>query len=341
MNLGTFFLSSLIVHDVPRRAADAGVVLSDVESGLDQSLRNFFRERMIRSLKNQAFEVECDPDATSPVPQLVSTLLPDSTVLVAQSQEIARHLWACQTAVNSPGLVVVSVGTVDGVPCVGILKLEREDALRVEQVSTSGGTTFDLRYLQDLMLGKNTRVFKAALFTTVDGGDIGGLVSDDQRGYDSRAEIAHFFLGRFLGCRLATSNDLATKAFFEGSQDWINNQVRDEQRKARYQLALLAHINSPSTTLKVKDFADQHLVVNDRQPYKEFMAGRDVPTGAFTKEPRLIASKVKQLTYATQNGIRITAMPEPMQRYVKVRSGAGDGAKIEIHDELKDVRGGR
>ena len=100
MDLGTFFIDSIIVHDVPRRAADGSgdaLTLSEVPSSLDQSLRNFFKERITRSLGKQAFEVEHDPASSSPVPQHVVEIIGDASKLVNSSQEIAKHLHASQT----------------------------------------------------------------------------------------------------------------------------------------------------------------------------------------------------------------------------------------------------
>src|SRR5688500_14583784 len=79
MNVGTFSIESLIVHDVPRRLARAepgeALLLSEVPSALDAGLRNFFTERMKRSLSRNHYEVERDPETTSPVPDLVIDLL--------------------------------------------------------------------------------------------------------------------------------------------------------------------------------------------------------------------------------------------------------------------------
>ena len=229
MDLGTFFIETIIVHDVPARRADGSgdpVLLSDVPSALDTALLNFFKERITRSLGRQAFEVERDPDVTSPVPGHVAEIIDDNNDnLVAASQGIAEHLYASQTGINPAGLVVVCRGRVDAQSCCGILKLEREDAIRVQQTGDAGQRTFSVAYLKDLMLGQNTRVFKASLFTSADGtaDGIDGLVSDDQSTIsDLSGGIASFFLRKFLGCRLKQAPEVATREFFDASQDWIN-----------------------------------------------------------------------------------------------------------------------
>lgn len=346
MNLGSFFIETLIVHDVPRRTPASTIdqiVFSEAASDLDQELKNFFRERMNRSLGRQAYEVDRDRAETSPVPDHVAAIVANVDDLVARSQEIAKHLWACQTGVNPAGLLIVCVGTVDTQACVGILKLEREDAIRVEQIDKDGSKSFSIAHLRDLMLGKNTKVFKASLFVVTDGATnaIDGLVSDDQRGYDPHTEVAQFFLRRFLGCCLKTANDVATKAFFETTQEWINKEVDDDATKARYEVALLAHVNAPSATITPKTFADDNLDVADRKPYKDYLAEREAPTTTFDKDARLIERRIAQMTLATQSGIRISGTREAIDERVTVNPQGSEDPVIEVRDRLKDVRGGR
>ena len=346
MNLGTFFIDTVIVHDVPRRTPGASadqIVFSEVVSDIDQGLKNFFRERMIRSLSRQAYEVERDPGETSPVPTQVAAIVADADHLVAESQEIAKHLWACQTGVNPAGLLIICTGTVDSQSCVGILKLEREDAIRVEQTDRGGAKTFSIAHLRDLMLGKNTKVFKASLFAVPDGvaDAIDGIVSDDQRGYDPHSEVAQFFLRRFLGCRLKTAADVATKAFFETTQEFINAKVDDDATKARYEVALLAQMNAPSATITPKSFADDHLDVEHRTPYRDFLGERDAPSAVFDKDVRLVRSRITQMTLATHSGIRISGTTDVIDERVTVNPAGAAEPVIEVRDRIKDVRGGR
>lgn len=343
MNLSGFFIDSIAVHDVPRRAAgdtaDA-IVYSEAPSELDDGLRNFFRERTIRSLAGHGYEVERDMTQASSVPDCIAGVLAEPDDLVSLSQDVAQHLWSSQTGVNPAGLLVVARGSIGGSSAVAILKLEREDAIRVHEVQLDGKRSFSVAHLRDLMLGKNTRLFKASLFTIVDEA-LDGLVSDDQRGYDPTSEVAQFFLSRFLGCRLKQASDVTTKAFFERTQEWINDAVEDDATKARYEVALLAAMNSPTKTIAIKNFADGNLDVPDRTPYRTFMQTHGVPSTVIEKDTQLVARRIALMTYATSEGIRVSGSPEKMDELVDVRPDGPDGPVIEIKDNLKDVRGGR
>jgi 37-kD nucleoid-associated bacterial protein len=245
MDLGTFFVDQIVVHDVPRNNTNttpADIVYSDAASPLTAELQNFFRERTTQSLGRHGYLIEHDPDQASPVPGLIEGVLKDSEQLISASRDIARHLYDSQPAVSNPGLLVALLGRLEGTTCLGILKLEREDAIRVEETTLpGGGKTFSVAHLRDLMLGKHTRLFKASAFrmpgASLD--TLEGIASDDQRGYNPTTEVATFFLARFLGARLRTAPDVATKSFFESTQNWIETKVTEPEKKARYEIALL------------------------------------------------------------------------------------------------------
>lgn len=347
VDLGTFFVDSIIVHDVPRRAADGSgdpIVFSEVPSTVDQGLRNFFRERITRSLGRHAFEVERDPNISSPVPHLVVDLIADPDRIVDASQDIARHLHSSQTGINPPGLVVVCRGTVDGQSCCAILKLEREDAIRVEQAQVDGHRTFNVAYLRDLMLGHNTRVFKASLFVAgADGVDaLDGRVSDDQSSItDAGGGVAGFFLQRFLGCRLKEAPEVATRKFFETTQEWIAG-LDDPVKQGRYEVALIAQMNHQSRYVTPRSFAESNFDQADRRAYREHLQAADAPGTRFAKDTRLIDSKIKQMSIRFEtSSVRVSGAPDDVAEYVRINPPSADAAPVEILDQVKDIRGGR
>lgn len=346
MDLGTFHIDTLIVHDVPRRNADGTgdpITFSEVPSDLEPELRNFFRERIIRTLNRHAFEVERDPDETSPVPQHIANVIGDENEVVPASQDAARHLHASQTGVNPSGLVVVCRGTVDGQLSCAILKLEHEEAIRVQQIQRDGHRTFNVAHLRDLMLGENTRVFKASLFTTSDGtaDGIDGRVSDNQVSRGASGGVASFFLKRFLGCRLKTAPEVATREFFEASQEWIN-ELPDPAKRGRYEVSLIAHMHEQAATVIPNTFADRNLDAGDRASYRAHLTERDAPSTRFAKDTRLIQSRIKQMSIRFQRStVRVSGNPEDVDEYVRINAPDADAAPVEILDNVKDVRGGR
>lgn len=271
-DLGQVRVEKLIVHEIPRHFVHAVTTtapqLSDVESPLDQTVKNFFKEKMAGSLGTASYEVELDPTTTSPLPGWISALLsrrpPD---FVAASRDMATHLHQSQTGINPEGLLTViqvRIGTRRGI---AILKLEKEEGTRIRRQNVTGGRTLSVDHVRDLMLTGKTRVFKVGLFARVGGasGPVGGLVCDKQNGYG--ATVAYFFLERFLGCSLKELPELTTKRFFEATEHFINEDVVDPETKARYQVALAAELGGTRTTVSRQAFANTNLDSGDRTAY--------------------------------------------------------------------------
>lgn len=347
MDLGTFFVDQIVVHDVPRNSAtttSAEIIYSDAASPLTPELQNFFKEKTTQSLGRHGYAVEHDPEQTSPVPVLVEGVLQDSEQLIPASRDIARHLYDSQPAVSNPGLLVALLGRLEGAPCLGILKLEREDAIRVEETALpGGGKTFSVAHLRDLMLGKHTRLFKASAFRLPGAGldTLEGIVSDDQRGYNPTTEVATFFLARFLGARLRTAPDVATKSFFEATQGWIESEVTEPEKKARYEIALLGEMNRQAHTLSPNAFATENFDAEDRQRYRSFLEAAEVPTSSIEKDLKLIAPRVKRLSMRfVESKLKLSGPPEDVEKFVTVNSTDSDSAPVEIHDHIDEVSGG-
>lgn len=348
MDLGTFFVDQIVVHDVPRNSTSttpAEIVYSDAASPLNAELRNFFKTKTTQSLGGRhGYAVEHDPEQQSPVPGLIEAVMKDPHQLVPSSRAIARHLYDSQPAVSNPGLLVTLLGRIENAPCLGILKLEREDAIRVEETTLpSGDKTFSVAHLRDLMLGKHTRLFKASAFR-MPGADLGsleGFASDDQRGYDPTTEVATFFLARFLGAKLRTAPDVATKSFFEATQSWIETQVAEPEKKARYEIALLGEMNRQAHTISPNSFANENLDAGDRQTYRDHLKANEAPTASIDKDLKLISAKVKRLSMRfAESKLKLSGPPEDIDRFVTINPAGSDAAPVEIHDHIDEISGG-
>jgi hypothetical protein len=301
--------------------------LSEIESPLTQELKNYFRERIASNLTTGAYDVEFDSDSASPVPGVVSQYLGDGRAFVKKSVPT--------------GLLILARVLVAGERALAILKLEKEEGVRVKEGRIDDKRTFNIEHLRDLMLTDRTRVFKVGFFVKRDGPpvEVQGVVSDKQRGYLPRTEVADFFLRRFLGCRLLESPDISTKRFFNATEDFINEAVADPVRKARYHIALLAELNSASGSLRPRTFAQHHLDVNDRQPYISFLEGKGVPTTAVQKDSGLISAQLQRLQMDFASGLAVLGSPEAFADHVQVSELEGGQTRVEIHDRLSRVHG--
>ena len=118
-DLGRLDIEKLIVHDVPsRRVNTSGPMptLSEIESPLSTTIRNYIRDKVARTLVNSSFPVVFDSALGSPVPGLVMGNLHDETQdFVETSQKLANHLFQSQKGFNPSGLLVVAQAKVEGI----------------------------------------------------------------------------------------------------------------------------------------------------------------------------------------------------------------------------------
>jgi len=343
IDLGALSIDSVIVHEVPERRVtgpSTAPFLSETESPLTITLRNYIREKISGSLATASYDVVFDVNAASPIFRLTEDHLgPQSTAFVAMSQQMATHLHACQTGVNPAGLLVVSAVTVDGQRALTILKLEKESGVRVREARTQDGKrTLSMEHIRELMLTDKTRVFKVGLFYRTPDRTLEGLVSDKQRGYVPQTEIADFFLKKFLGCVLKQLPSVVTRDFLQATEQFINDEVSTPSTKARYQIALLAELQSGRGTIQPREFAEQHFNVGDRRPYIDYLERAGVPDRVFDKDTTLVGSHLEKIQLDFESGLIMIGSLDSMQ-HVHMRQVESDRTHVEFEDKMRRIQG--
>lgn len=342
LDLAALRISELIVHDVPQRIvaqAGASPILSETASPLNQDLRTYFVGRLTQALGRAAIAVEYDPGTSSPAPAALMALLRRPSELVSRSQALATHLFNSQTGANPGGLLIIGLANWRDARAVLALKLEREEALTVNQKRTAGGMTFDMEHLRNLMLGNRTRVFKAGLFGSARVlTDLRGYVSDTQGGYGRESEVAHFFLSSFLGCRLTEAPEVTTKRFLDVLEEVVNTRVEDPALKARYRIAAVAALQDKASKLSPRAFAANSLDQRDERAFMEIAKDRGLPLSFFDKDLRLVRTRVERMALRFANGIEVTGTPDSFAESVQVARDADGKDDVHIRGEITKVK---
>ena len=344
-DLGRLEIDKLIVHDVPSRRVNAQgptPTLSEIESPLTPTVRNYIRDKVAGTLANNSFPVVFDPDSGSPVPALVmDNLDSQSTPFVEASQYVANHLFQSQTGSNPPGLLAVAQTRIEGVNSLALMKLEREAGARVAAIQHQGKSTFDVQHLSDLMLTDKTRVFKVGLFvqegTTPE--SIAGLVSDNQSAQWHKSDIADFFLRRFLGCKLREEPRVTTRNYLDATEEWINDFVTDPVLKTKYEVATLAEMQRDLGSINPRTFADQNLGLADRQSYISHLEDRQVPVTEFPKDNSMVEPRLRRISMELESGVVIMAKSDVFEDKVNITEQNYGQSRIEIIDRVKGMKG--
>lgn len=337
MDLGRFFIIDLIVHEIPkRRASDqplGDLDLSEAAAAANDELRNFFKERITDTLTKHGHDVQFDPNQASPVPDLIMSQLDGTGGFVEMSQEAARHLYLQQNAVQPVGLLTVAIGTLEQRPAIALLKVEKQEGVRVRRdVTDEGKSTLNPEHLRELMLTERTRVFKAGVFYRDQEGIVQGRVSDEQV-----RDLTDFFVGRFLGCRLARRPPVVTRDFLIAAERYIDDHVQDAEAKLRYHRALQTELASHKKTVRPRDFIQEHIDTEHRQPFEAAIAKADVPLETFHKDVSRIRKAALENTQArTARGVKVSAPSETFDSVVEPRELDGEQV-IVIHDRIVKV----
>jgi len=328
-DIGTFFVNEVVIHRIPkarRGEKDASEpVLSDVPSPLTVDQKNYFRKRIIRSLE-RPFQIVHDEDSGSPVPNgIVDFFATDGGAFVEVSKQMAQHLYAAQGGNSPAGLLAVIDGTIGSGTspgrCLAVLKLEMESGVEVKDTVVNGKPTVSVE-IQDITLAESTKVFKASLFPRCTGlADLSGRASDNQQGLTDTGEgVAEFWLGSFLGCKLRQTADVSTRRYLDLAEQFVN-EVADEERKMRYQLALIADLNSPSTTISPREFAQNHLDPKDRDQFERLFRDSDGTVSQFAKETTLVRSRLRTAVLVLDSGVQVLGPPHAVEEAVVVADG--------------------
>lgn len=343
MNLESFTVGAVMVHDVPRgNDEDEELRLTDEPIELDDDLRRYFRRKIVASLHERGVEVVADQNEDDIVRAAIARLIGDPSVLVDASRVIAERLDQVQTRRNPAGLLAVISGTVDRKRCVSVLKLEREQGLRFRINVIDGRHVVDLEFLRDLTLTDKTKVFKTSLLVAGPGrlgaGAIVGRVSDDQRGAHTTAGVASFFLGTFLGCRLKDNPEKVTLEFVRAVDAFINEHVQSPERRGRYQVALLATMQDQTAEIRPRSFAQAHLDTADRPALLDRVrnAGLD-PDQPFPKDISLVRVSGFKMTF--DSGMVLVGSQEDLRDRVAIRPDNAPVLGVDINDAIKRLRG--
>lgn len=339
-----FQVGTAVVHYIPslKDEDDPQPLLTDEAIKLDAGLKAYFRDKIVGRLESKGLEVVVDPDRESDVPEAIAEVLANETQLVDASKRIAQRLDAIQGKSNSSGLLAVVLGTAGQKPCLAIVKLERERGVRFAIDTVKGRHIVDLELLRNLTLTDKTKVFKTALLTGSPGNasSVAGHVADDQRTAVAGIQVATFFLSKFLGCKPRVPAAKTTYDFVRAANTSFNQDVPSPERKGRYQVALLAAMQSKTAEIRPATFAGTYLEKDDRPAFLERVraAGID-PSATFPKDTSLVKISGFKMTF--KSGMVLVGDMQALDNRVELPDEASSDEPVQLHDTVERLLTGR
>jgi len=141
-----------------------------------------------------------------------------------------------------------------------------------------------------------------------------------------------------LGCEFQDQDDLNTQRFFEAVETW-SSDLNNPEEEARYEVALIAELQSPRETLNVTAFANQYIDANQRDSFMTVMRESNVVTTPIPKDITLVSRKINRVKFQTSRGATVFVtrdMYDDGSVTIK-KSDTGSKSEIRIIDEVTSI----
>lgn len=298
----------------------------------------FLRSKLIDSIgSSNAHEILFDDNSNSPVPEIMKKLFTDdydSATFIELSKNLADHLNNIQSAINSAGFILVFYGFNEDKKVIGILKLEKEEGAQLNQSKRDGKKTFEITSINNLILSKNTKLFKIAVYSKESDDLYLGSLCDNQ--LNKKGDVAHFFLRMFLGCHLKADYAIETKNFYKHSIDFIKNNITDPLIQNEYKLSLQTYVLNNQKNIELKRFASTYLHVDHRKNYESYLREKGVPI-SIIKDKKYIEKDIKKHLYKFENGIQIIGTNDDFKKQVLLEPLENGNTRATVESHLEQI----
>lgn len=332
-------IERVVLHGIKKASRGSGTEpeLSQAESELPDQVRAFLQGQLTDALKHRREIVE-EP-GMSTLSGLVRDVWQGSTTLLEVSQVLARNLQSTQPGIGSEGLLMVAQTRTGDGPAFLVAKLEHEKGTQAQmERNAAGALVYSMTFLDNLFFTEGSKVYKIGFFPMPDdlSAPLPAFVVDRQV---SGSDVAVYFRETYLGCAWKEKPEVMTERFMDTVQEWIDTQA-DPEKRSRYQLSLIADLQSREEVLSVSSFAARYLDDEDRDSFTRHTR-KTLPATNLTKDLTLVEARIANVRWDTRSGTVIIASPDAINKgIVKVdREQQNGAAVITVADEITKTSG--
>lgn len=319
---GGLQLGSILIHQISKVAVNGEKVfqaeLTDIPVVLDPKDAGYLTDRFREALLKRASQV-VEVATASPVPGFLRDYWWNGLDLAPASQAIAEHLVEAQPMSARPGVLVVGEAAIGTADYILIAKVEHQSAMRAAPERDKDGQRFiQIERISDLVFGDQTRIYKIALIPKP--GQPTDELQADLADAQNGNRLAAYFLGDFLGMKMADEPDVLTERFLTNLSRAINDSGLAPEDKVDAQSALAAEVRSNAQTIDPLAFIRNHVPTSHQSDIKRMAAERNVPLVPFGKDVQRVKSRLERLKMQLGEDIYIVAPADSI----------GSGRQIEV-----------
>lgn len=330
-------LKKIVIHEIFKRNDDGTIEspkYNNSLTNLDDLGLQTLQNRIVNALGDDSHSIEMDvvESGEDSVFQMGAKLLQlDDEEFVELSKSVAYKLAEAQNTRTIPGGIVLIFSCITGVnsyPAWGIIKAEIQEGF----IKENNSDALLLRYITDLLLTPQQRMYKLGIFIEIghqDNGDPLRNVADFKNYvYDhnmTRNETQHaafYFFRDFLGCNYSPTNKKLTSDFYHETKSFIKNSDLPEDDKGELNAALFTYMKvSQEQIIHVQEFADEYLPSEEfKQDYLDYMEKKSFPTHAIGKDLTYIKNKLKQRKVTFTTNVKIIAPAAEFNQLVHIQA---------------------
>ena len=352
MRIQQITIKRVIVHEIikPSQILERPPVFSQALVTLDNKGTELVAKRLIDSIGDGSLSVEVDvEDHSKGSPFDLATGMLDATKprFIALSQKVADLLAKSQV----PGAVKSGVGLFVQGECkvngqerrfLAIIKADSDQAL-VRSLTDDG---IDLSYVSETFLGAQQRLIKIAFFFELMEPDTSqeirppaafSILVFDHLLQPGGGDLAEYFYGTFLKCRISQDASRKTLNFFEITREFINAMDCSADEKMDLYAALGTYLRSNDKTIHPRTFAQAHMPTEAVGPYVAACRSERM-TSAFAKDTSLLSGRLKKFSLRFTSEVVISAPQETWKESVKIIETKDGWTTLKILGEIKTVR---
>jgi len=340
----------LVIHEIFTREVSGPVppVFNDQLAILDQKTKMELEGRIINAIGNgsQSVQMAIVQSGEGSVFHSLKPLWGEQEVgearIISISKDAVQKLASVQTSRNIPGGVIVFFeGTIssNNRKCIGIIKAEKHGGFSLYQQNI-------LRYINDLLLTPQQKLYKIAFVAQSDNQIVDGDITPDNVEvciFDSnnvknegKAASVYFYEG-FMGCAFPKTSDVLTRDFFYSTKEFITKQSSlSGEQKVDGMTALYTYLKIDNTaTISVSDFANRYLPdAPTRDLYTGFMQTKRIPMNSIRKNMEMLSGKLKRRKVRFTNKVDIYGPVENFSENVEILSCTDTSTNILIKGKI-------
>ena len=343
---GNLKIDRLAIHEIFKRNEDKQIITPNYSHAclvLDDEAKSKIASRVVKAMGSNSHSIQMDILKVGEgtvfhyVKPLWNNQVEDE-IFLEISKNLAYKLSEAQNTRRVPGgVVVVFEGRVGGnsEKYVGIIKAELHEGFIKEEKEEE----LSLRYLKDLLLTPQQKLYKVALLinktgaTNVLAENVEAYIFDSNNDTSISAAKATYFYEGFMGCNFQRNKDVLTRDFYNYTKLFIKQEDKlSGSEKVDLVSALYSYLKVDSSpNINIKEFSDRYFVdpeIKDR--YFKQMEKNNVPFNNIRKDLSMIKDKLKTRKIKFTNNINLYVPVDEFKHVVEIKESDDTHTLINI-----------